>query len=64
MKTNASNVRSIEITVPDTVADGLIDQIVIAVEQLAPADRDEVLDRLTRALACMVGPKSPKYIRP
>jgi hypothetical protein len=62
MKTNASKVASIEITVPDTVADGLISQIVIAVERLSPADRDEILARLKRALAVML-PRGPKYLR-
>jgi hypothetical protein len=64
MKRNASSqrdvVRSIAITVPDTVADGVIDHVVRAVERLTPADRDEVLERLSRALATMLG---PKYLR-
>jgi len=60
MKTKTSDVRSIEITVPDRVGDAVIDHVVHAVESLSPADRDEVLARLSRALAVMIG---PKYLR-
>jgi hypothetical protein len=60
MNNTPSKVRSIEITVPDAVADGVIDHVVRAVEQLLPADRDEVLQRLSRAVATMIG---PKYLR-
>ena len=50
-------------SVVDVVADGLISQIVVSVERLAPADRDEVLARLKRALAVMLPPQAAKYLR-
>jgi hypothetical protein len=60
MNTKPSKVRSIAITVPDRVGDALLDHIVRSVERLAPADRDEVLARLSRGLAVLIG---PKYLR-